>query len=127
EVFNEPGTFKWTAPDGANVVYISGVGAGGGGSGGVMPTFSTYPAGGNAGEGGESVYRRMVLIEDKEEIEVTVGEGGKKGLGRHEHGKDGDSGKAGGISSFGNLITLSGGSGGDGPSASSGKSNSNNA
>lgn len=126
KLFNQPGAYTWKVPKGIEVVYISGAGAGGGGGGGSSAWNSTSGKHGLPGRQGEMTYRTGVVVKGRDEILITIGEGGKKGLGSksseltaESSHKPGSSGTAGGATSLGDIITLSGGAGG-GRSATNG-------
>lgn len=106
---------SWTAPTGVTRVYVVVAGGGGGGGGGAG---SCNPPGGNGGFGGVSVG--IMTVVPGTAYTVTVGAGGSGGV-------TGTNGVAGNTSSFGALMSATGGArglasgGGDGlPGSGSG-------
>lgn len=103
-VFTESGTI--TAPPWANFALLSGCGGGGGGSNAGSRTH--VGAGGGAGS---HVINLCVKITSGVNYVITIGTGGKGGV----EGKNPTyfvEGASGGITSFGNIISLTGGGGG---------------
>lgn len=107
QLFTASGNF--TVPMGVNVVYVTLVGGGGGGAG----TISSAPYVGGGGGGGEVKYRKAVAVTPGQVIAITIGAGGAGGIGGTAGGTYANTnGSAGGASSFGALLTASGGGGG---------------
>lgn len=102
------GTTNWTAPTGVTEVWVTGC-AGGGGGGGVETDTAHGGAGG--GGGGDSVLRKRLAVTASTGYSVAIGAAGAKGTSSATAGSVTD-GSAGGSTSFGALLTLSGGSGG---------------
>lgn len=102
QVFTANGTF--TVPAGVTSVLLSGAGGGGGGGGGA----GGY--GGGGGGGGASVINRSITgLTPGQTVTVTIGSGGAAGLGQNNGNTNG---YAGGATSFGAYLSLSGGGGG---------------
>lgn len=101
QAFTASGTF--TVPAGVTAVYVSGIG-GGGGAGG--KNTSSYSTGG--GGSGQYCIRKKFSVTPGQVISVTIGAGGSGGT------ISGTSGSSGGATTFGALLTLSGGSGSPG-------------
>lgn len=97
-VFDSYGTYNWTVPSGAEQVYLTAVAGGGGGGGG-----------GGAGGG---VVNLPVVVTPNESITITIGAGGANGVAVSSSAQAGqEAGSAGGVTSFGNKVSLMGGSG----------------
>lgn len=97
-------TSDWTAPTGISRLYVSGCGAGGGGS-------AVYGCGGG---GGASVYHEPIDVNDGETIHVTIGTGGigNANVPFSSFRDMGEcSGGNGGSTTFGKYLTLEGGKG----------------
>ena len=118
QVFTSSGT--WIRPPGAksaNAIVISGGGGGGAGRKGATGTVSF----GGGGGGGGSLSERNLSADLLGSTEtVTVGAGGIGGASQTSNSSNGANGTAGGNSSFGNLIVVSGGGGGLGGTATTG-------
>ena len=111
DVYSTPGTFTWTKPAGAksvNVVVISG--GGGGGSGRKAGVGSQASGGGGGGGGSYSVRDIAASLLGATEA-VTVGSGGTGGASVTANNTNGTAGVAGGNSSFGTWIQVTGGGG----------------
>jgi hypothetical protein len=114
-VFEASGT--WTNPGGLASVTVTVIGGGGGGAGGSGESSNGFPRSGGGGGGGgisEAMFAADALPSS---VAVTVGEGGPGGAGGFDTAEGGDfvvgePGGAGGVSSFGALLTASGGAGG---------------
>jgi hypothetical protein len=107
--FSNPGTF--TAPPTTNKVYVMLQAGGGGGGGGGIDPEGGRPSGG-AGGGGGAAWG-VVTVTGGSPYAVTVGAAGTGGTTRANTGA-GQSGNAGGASSFSNLISANGGGAGNG-------------
>lgn len=103
QFFDTAGTHNFTVPKGVSKVYVSGSGAGGGGS----PCWSGTESYG--GGGGDSIYKKELTVVPGSIITVTVGAGG---AGGYYNSSTNVPGGAGGASSFGSLLSLPGGGGG---------------
>lgn len=101
--FSVPGTYSWVVPDFVTRAWVRVKGGGGGGSGGA----TNPPRGGDGGAGG-GYAEGIVSLTPGTTIVVTVGVGGAAG-------PPDQSGGAGGTSSFGTLLTATGGQGGTTP------------
>ncbi|MFY0742168.1 glycine-rich domain-containing protein [Solibacillus silvestris] len=101
KVFETPGTFSWTVPVGVTEVYLTGCGGGGSGASATNTT-----AGGGSGGGAHYVEYYPLTVVPGQTYTITVGKGG---LAPTELVKNGFSG---GITSFGNLLSLPGGGAG---------------
>lgn len=114
QLFDTAGTHNFTIPKGVSKVYVSGSGAGGGGS----PGWSGQPT--NGGGSGDAVYRKELTVVPGSIITVTVGAGGSAG---YYNSSTNIPGGAGGASSFGSLLSLPGGGGGsqEAPGSSGGE------
>lgn len=103
-VFDAAGTTNWAVPDvlknGHRKAHVVVRGAGGAGA------LNTSVGGGGGGGGGES--RGIVDLQGVSSIDITVGAGG---IGTTD---DGINGAAGGSSSFGVILSATGGAGGAG-------------
>jgi hypothetical protein len=91
--FETPGTYTWKVPPGVTAIWIEVWGAGGGGSN--VPSYNQHSSGGGGGGYG---YARFTVVPGSI-YSVVVGRGGV------------NTGN-GGSSSFGNLISATGGNGG---------------
>lgn len=98
QVFTGSGTF--TVPAGVTTVYLTGTGGGGGGGGGNSGTN-----GGGGGGSGAVVIKQAVTVTPGASISVTIGTNGGGGA-------SGVAGSSGGTTSFGALLSLTGGTGG---------------
>lgn len=105
--FTASGSF--VVPAGVYRVCVTLAGGGGGGAGAISGN-SYVPGGGGAGE---VRYREWLAVTPGQSITVTIGVGGAGGIGSTAGGSYSTSnGGAGGASSFGALLTASGGGGG---------------
>lgn len=111
--FTSSGTFSLT--QGGGDVNILVVGGGGGGAG--ATTCNAVASGGGGGGGGASID--TFLLNKGQSFTVTVGTGGANGVNYANGGN-------GGSSSFGNLISVTGGGGGIGASTTGGWCGSSN-
>lgn len=99
----------WTCPAGVTTAYISGCagGAGGGGGGGSPGAGASSGAGGGGGAGA-SAMKQPVTVVPGTVYTITIGAGGIGGNGG-AIGASGSDGTDGGNTSFGALLTLTGG------------------
>ena len=95
QMFTSSGT--WTCPSGVTTVHVDGAGGGGGGGGG------KDGGSGFGGGGADACKDKEVSVTPGTTYPVTIGAGGNGGS---------DSGHAGTATSFGSLLTLSGGGAG---------------
>ena len=111
-IYTETGS--WTVP--ANVtsatVFVMG---GGGGAGGNLTYDSSYTSFGGGGGAGR-LKKQQLTITPGQSITVTIGAGGAAGVDRTGSGSSGGIGSNGGTTSFGTLLSATGGNGGDGGS-----------
>lgn len=113
--YTSAGTFTFTVPSGVTKLRITARGGGGGGGGGMVDTFDgnyICYSGGKGGPGG-SIYRRAVAVTPNTIYTVTVGGGGYGGIGI-ENDSPLRAGGSGNATSFGNLMTATGGKGAPG-------------
>lgn len=108
QVFTASGTATYTPTAGTNSVVVEVVGAGGGGGGAAAPAGGQCSMGGAGGAGG---YAKKRITASFSGVTVTVGAKGTGGTAGANNGT------AGGTSSFGALISATGGSLGQGGSA----------
>lgn len=123
-LFTTDGIF--TVPEGVGVVYVSLGGGCGGGAGGqagssrtMNDTISGIPgSGGGGGDAGDVELFVPVRVTAGEQIVITIGKGGLGGSGgvysaaASTYAPEGENGKAGGTTSFGNKVSVNGGGGG---------------
>jgi hypothetical protein len=95
-MFTAAGTATYSRPVGLVALYVEGVGGGGGGGGTVAPPLSNYVGGGGGGGGG---YSAVYIATPAASYSYTVGAGGAAGA-------------AGGTTSFGAVLTATGGGAG---------------
>lgn len=107
--FNASGTY--TPSQGVRKIFVEVVGAGGGGGGVGATATGSIAVGGGGGAGG---YASALIDASAAPATVTVGTGGAGGLGLTAANGGGQAGAAGGLSSFGSLVSASGGEGGPG-------------
>lgn len=107
KVYEANGTF--VVPAGVTEVYLTGCGGGGGGGGAI----GTGAGGGGGGASFVSDYPVSVIPNNT--VNITIGNRGLKGIGRSGNYPDNtiQKGTSGGITSFGNLLSLQGGGGAD--------------
>ena len=113
-IYNEPGSYTYTVPDGIYMLYVSAA-AGGGGGGGCNYNSGGY---GGGGGGGAAVFNRAIFVEPGERISITVGSGGVGGT--YASSGTAKTGADGGNTIFGSYFTLLGGKGGTGASGTKG-------
>lgn len=107
QIFTGNGNF--TVPAGVSRLFVSLVGGGGGGAG----SLSGAPYTGGGGGSGGVKYRAPIAVTPGQVIAVTIGAGGGAGIGSSVGGTYSNSnGSSGGTSSFGALLSASGGGGG---------------
>lgn len=116
-IYTETGS--WTVP--ANVtsvdVFIMG---GGGGAGGNLTYDTGYTSFGGGGGAGR-LKKQQLTVTPGQSITVTVGTGGAAGVDRTGSGSEtGGVGSNGGTTSFGTLLSVTGGNGGTGGSVAQG-------
>lgn len=92
QVFSNEGTYNWNVPTGVNKIMVEVWGAGGGG-------------GQNCGGGGGGYGKEIISVLSNQTFTITVGAGGAPG-------SQGTQGVVGGTTSFGSLLSASGGGGG---------------
>jgi hypothetical protein len=114
------GTYTWTKPSGANMVYVWCVGSGGGGGSGRRgsSTSSSGGGGGASGNVSEAWFRASELGATET---VTIPDGGTGGAAQAGVA-DGNSGNSGSAASFGSWLTANGGNAGGGGTSASGAS-----
>lgn len=111
QTFTSSGSF--TVPDGVTTLYLSGcAGGGGGGGGGGNPTTGSSGGGGGGGGAGNIAINQSVTVVPGQTYTVTIGARGNGGANSGSSSSDGKNGTAGGTTSFGSLLTLSGGGAG---------------
>ena len=71
QLFNTPGTYSWTVPDGVTSISVAGIGGGGGGS--------QKSAGGSGGGGGLVNYVNTITVVPGTTCTIVVGGGGVTG------------------------------------------------
>ena len=83
QVYNTPGRYTYTIPNGVSMVYILAMGSGGGGGGGFTRTVSPVQAGGGGGGGGTAAISRLIIprIFLSNSLTVRVLAGGNGGNG----------------------------------------------
>jgi hypothetical protein len=109
EIFTSNGT--WTKPAGAVAVDVVVISAGGGGASGRKAGVSSQASGGGGGGGGSYSMRNISAALLGATEAVIVGTGGTGGAAVTVNATNGNAGAAGGNSSFGNWIQVSGGGG----------------
>lgn len=102
------GSQSWTCPAGVYYVYVSMGGSSGGGGGG-RSYYNSYADGGAGGSG--QVISCIISVTPGTSYTLTVGAAGVTGS---------TDGTAGGATSFGSLLSISGGAGGKGAYVESG-------
>ena len=103
----------WTAPAGLKngECWVTAC-AGGGGGGGTKLTTSPTPGSAGGGGGGDSVYRKRLEVTPSTGYTITIGAGGAAGVSAspgYEYLLT--AGGTGGTTSFGALLSLTGGAG----------------
>lgn len=118
-IYDQPGTYTFTVPEGMPNIRITCIGAGGGGGGGGARDFTGWYGGGGGGGGGsgsvvEGVYTN---ITPGTVLTIFVGTGGNGATGGFWWpGTDGDPGSDGQASYVSGYLTAAGGGGGGGGS-----------
>ena len=106
---NFSGPTTWTVPANVTSIMVEVWGAGGGGGSAGCSPCSSYPAGGFGGGGGAGGYgRELLAVTPGTSFTITVGAGGL-GISVYTCGQ---SGGAGSTTSFGSLVSATGGQGG---------------
>ena len=102
-------TPQWVCPAGVTTAWATGIGGGGGG-GGVRAHATTIAgaASGGGGASGDQAHRTRVVVVPGTAYTITIGAAGAAGA------TAGGNGGTGGTTSFGGLLSLSGGGGGSG-------------
>lgn len=108
EVFTSNGTF--TTQSDVSRAYVQLIGGGGGGGGG-SGTGTSGPAGGNGGNSGD-YFEGIIELTPSTGYAVTIGSGGTAGSGNTVSSDNATAGGNGGTTSFGSIISVSGGAGG---------------
>jgi len=109
DAYDTAGSYTWTKRPGARAVTAIVVGGGGGGGSGRRGATSTNRFGGTGGGGG-AVHVETLPAEWLGSTEaVTVGAGGPGGAAVTTNDTNGNSGTAGGMSSFGSWVKAGGG------------------
>lgn len=127
QIFSMPGSATWTKPQGAKLVYVRMVGAGGGGGSGCFNSLTSVLRGGGGGGAGGAFAEGWFDASDlPSSVALTVGTGGTGGIARtvDNAGANGGAGTASHFGAFtsGNTSYLyaGGGNGGAGGSTSGG-------
>lgn len=114
--FTSSGSF--TVPAGVTTVFVSGCAGGGGGGAGGGGNQSFYGSAGAGGGAGQAAIKQALTVTPGQSIAVNIGIAGSGGIG---DSSSGTAATSGGATSFGSLITLTGGgAGGNGTTVSSG-------
>lgn len=107
--FNNVGANAWTVPANITSVMVEVWGAGGGGGSAGCSACSSDPTGGAGGGGGAGGYgRELLAVAPGASFTIVVGAGGL-GISVYACGQTGG---AGGTTSFGSLVSATGGQGG---------------
>ena len=109
QTFTSSGT--WTKPAGAVAVDVVVISAGGGGGSGRKAGVASQASGGGGGGGGSYSFRNISTALLGATESVTVGSGGTGGASVTVNSTNGNIGVAGGNSSFGAWIQVTGGGG----------------
>ncbi|MCU7877128.1 MAG: hypothetical protein KZQ84_10060 [Candidatus Thiodiazotropha sp. (ex Lucinoma borealis)] len=106
---------QFTVPDGVELIYISGCGAGGGGqAGGAIGSASTA-LGGIAGSSGAAILDFPQKVTPGQVIDIVIGVGGVGGIGTNldTGGNPGNPGAIGTPTSIGDIVLPAGAGGND--------------
>jgi len=109
------GSGNWTCPAGVTVGWLSGcAGGGGGGASGSNNTANAAASGGGGGGAGQPVIRQSVTLVPGTVYAYVVGAAGLGGAApaQGSASTSANNGTAGGNTTFGTLLTLTGGAGG---------------
>lgn len=110
--YDESGTYTWTKPAGAKFVEVILTGPGGGGASGQKT--ATNGVGGGGGASGATVIERFLPEDITDTVTITIPSGGAGGASVIANSTNGNSGTAGGRTSFGGYMSAGGGTGGTG-------------
>ena len=118
-IFNTPGSYTWTAPQGVTAVAAVAIGGGGGGTGGAVDGGEQMSGGGGGGLG----WNNNITVVPGQTYNLVVGEGGAGSPTRRlesNNGKDSwfidsDTVRGGGGDALGGDFAGDGGQGGSGP------------
>jgi hypothetical protein len=111
DIYSTPGTDTWTKPAGAKLVNVVVISGGGGGGSGRKAGVAAQASGGGGGGGGSYSFRDISAALLGATETVTVGSGGTGGASVTTNSTNGNTGVAGGNSSFGTWIQVTGGGG----------------
>ena len=111
DIYSTAGTFTWTKPANAKLVNIVVISGGGGGGSGRKAGVGSQASGGGGGGGGSYSVRDIAASILGSTETVVVGSGGTGGASVTANNTNGNIGAAGGNSSFGTWIQVSGGGG----------------
>ncbi len=111
DVYSTAGTFTWTKPANAKLVNIVVISGGGGGGSGRKAGVGSQASGGGGGGGGSYSLRDIAASILGSTETVVVGSGGTGGASVTANSTNGTIGVAGGNSSFGAWIQVTGGGG----------------
>jgi len=109
DVYATAGTFTWIKPANAKAVNVVVISGGGGGASGRKAGVSSQASGGGGGGGGSYSVRDIAASILGSTETVVVGSGGTGGASVAINTTNGTAGVAGGNSSFGNWMQVSGG------------------
>lgn len=102
--FGTPGTFTWTKPASARVVYVACIGGGGGGGSGRRGAAGTVRCGGGGAGGAAWNVATFDAADISSTVTVTVGAGGLGGASVATDNTNGNAGGQGTASSFGSYL-----------------------
>jgi hypothetical protein len=111
DVYSTAGTFTWTKPANAKTVNVVVISGGGGGGSGRKAGVGSQASGGGGGGGGSYSLRDISASLLGATETVTVGSGGTGGASVTANSTNGNIGVAGGNSSFGTWVQVTGGGG----------------
>lgn len=118
QLFTSSGT--WTKPSGAVTVNVIALGGGGGGGSGRRGASGSVCGGGGGGSAGVRADATLIASDLGSTVSVTIGAGGSSGAAVTANDTNGNTGGAGGQTTFGGLVVAPGGSGGSGGTTSGG-------